>query len=134
MNEELYILQEDLFRFGNSTSPKLTNLRRGEVTLFTLHDVATILANEQGISTHNSYGMKKNARKSDTKKLTGWVWRIPTGTSLPDGLKVVKDKKNKGHFLICPTHNMPLQQFVGLLDSLSLECTKLHKISLKKTG
>jgi len=93
-----------------------------------------IVANEQGISTQNAHGMQKNARKPANKKLTGWVWKIPVKTALPNGLKVIEDPNSKGYYFICAAQNMPLQQFVGLLNEVALKCIKAYSIPKKKVG
>lgn len=134
MCDSIYILHEDLFRFGNSTSPRLTNIRTGEVLLKKVDETTIIVANGQGLSANNQFGMDQNAKLPADEMLTGWVWVISKGTDLPKGLKIIEDKRRKGHFFITPTQNMPLKNFVNLLLHLEKMCQKHQKIPKKKTG
>jgi hypothetical protein len=46
-DEVLYFLPEDLYRIGNATSPLMTRIRAGEITLMDINGVATIVANNK---------------------------------------------------------------------------------------
>lgn len=118
-NQKLYITQEDLHRFGNATSSRLTRIRQGEVTTTEVNGIVTIIANNKGVSLFDEEGMRKGP-------LTGWVWEIKQNTTLPMGLKLVK-KGSKGHYMLVPTRNMPFNQYVGLLEQVAIHCKKIFK-------
>ena len=46
----LYMLSEDLYRLGNSTSPKLQNVRGDDVNTYERNGVVMVRANGKGIS------------------------------------------------------------------------------------
>lgn len=77
------------------------------------------MANNQGVSLFDEEGMK-------TGHLTGWVWEMKKDTHLPVGLKLIK-KGSKGHYLLVPVRNMPLSQYVGLLEQVAIYCKKIFK-------
>ena len=118
--EKLYIVPEDLYRLGNASSPLLTRIRPGEVDVTELNGIKMIVANGKGISLYNKEGL-------DMVPLTGWVWEISARTQLPFGLKLVKDDRPEGHYTICPTQNMSVHEFVGLLESIVIYCKKVYK-------
>jgi hypothetical protein len=119
-NEKLYLVPEDLYRLGNSTSPLLTRLRPGEVDIIEVNGVKMIVANSKGISLYNQEGL-------NLLPLTGWVWEISAKTPLPFGLKLAKDDRPQGHYTICPIKNMSVHEFVGLLESVVIYCKKLYR-------
>ena len=49
-------------------------------------------------------------------------YRLPAGTPIPVGLVILKDnfnpKHNATHYTICPNWDMPLKNFLMLLDLL----------------
>jgi hypothetical protein len=51
-------------------------------------------------------------------------------TVFPVGLKLVKDTQPPGHYTLCPSRNMPVQDFVALLEKVVIHCRKVFK----KTG
>lgn len=119
--EKLYISQEDLFRMGNSTSSRLSSVRQREITTIDVNGIETIVANGNGVSLFNKEGL-------DSTFLNGWVWEIKEGTTFPAGLKIVKDNKGSiGHHMLVPTRNMPLTQYIGLLEETAIYCRKLYK-------
>jgi hypothetical protein len=117
--EELYISKEDLYRFGNSTSSRISAVRPREITTTFVNDIEVIVANENGISLFNKEGL-------ESSPLTGWVWEVKRGTHFPAGLKLV-EKGSYGHRMLVPTHNMPLSQYVGLLEQVAIHCKKVFK-------
>ncbi len=117
--EKLYIVKDDLYRLGNSTSSRLAKVRPSEVKTVEINGVQTIIADNNGVSVFTKEGL-------DESPLTGWVWEIKQGTPFPMGLKLVK-RGSKGHHMLCPTRNMPLSQYVGLLEQVAIHCKKLYK-------
>ena len=79
-----------------------------------------IVANGKGVSLYNRPGL-------DLAPLTGWVWEIQAGTQFPIGLKLVKDDSPQGHYTLCPAQNMPVREFVALLERVVIHCTKVFK-------
>ncbi|WP_444957616.1 Tse2 family ADP-ribosyltransferase toxin [Microbulbifer sp. ZKSA002] len=117
---ELYFLPEELFRIGNTKEPRLTNVRTQDVNYTVLDHTRMVVADGNGISLYNEEGLRMS-------HLTGTVWKLPEemikDKPLPAGLKIVEDKNSKGHFMIAPTRNMPLEQYKGLLEKLAVRCT-----------
>ena len=119
-NEKLYILQEDLYRIGNSSSSKLADVRQGEITTSRINGIKTIVANDKGVSLYNKQGL-------DDAPLSGWVYEIKAGGVLPFGLKLWKDPQIDGHYHVCATNNMSFHKYVGLLEELATHCNKIFK-------
>lgn len=119
-NEKLYLTQEDLYRIGNSTSSKLTDVRQGEIKTIEVNGVKTIVANDKGVSLYNKQGL-------NDAPLSGWVYEIKEGTALPSGLKLWKDPDITGHYHVCAAQNMPYHKYVGLLEELAIHCQKIFK-------
>ncbi|MCW8126621.1 hypothetical protein [Microbulbifer halophilus] len=118
-SENLYISKEDLYRLGNSTSSRLSAVRPREINTITVNDVEVIVADGNGVSLFNRAGLEKSP-------LSGWVWEIRSGTTFPPGLKLV-ERGSKGHHMLAPTHNMPLNQYIGLLEQVAIQCRKVFK-------
>lgn len=57
--------------------------------------------------------------------MSGWVWKIGKGIQMPVGLTLINDRL--GHYTVCPTSNMALDEFIGLLSKLALKCQKVFK-------
>ena len=117
--EDLYFAPEDLFRLGNSTDPRLTNVRRPkDIDTMELNGILMVVSNGKGVSLSTKERIEKTP-------MSGWVWKITRGTSMPQGLKLINDRK--GHYSICPNMNMPLDEFKGLLSKLAVKCQKVFK-------
>ena len=84
-----------------------------------MNGIETIVANNNGVSLFNKEGLS-------VTPLTGWVWEIKKNTSFPVGLKLVK-RGSKGHHMLVPTHNMPFNLYVGLLEQVAIHCQKILK-------
>ncbi len=121
-NEKLYISQEDLYRVGNSTSPQMSKLRSGEITIRELNGIKMIVADGKGVSLYNKDGLEKS-------ELSGWVWEIKVDTQLPTGLYLKKDTdpNKKGHYFVCPRRNMPVHTYAGKLEEIAVHCQKVFK-------
>jgi len=70
-NDYLYLSQDDLYRFGNSGSPRLDEIRPNDVDIYELNGIAHVRANGKGISLLTEQGA---AHKP------GWLWRVPENT------------------------------------------------------
>jgi len=120
MNQEnLYIAKEDLFRLGNSSSARLSRVKPSEITTVEINGIETIVANNNGVSLFSQEGLAESP-------LTGWVWEVKRSTVFPQGLKLVK-RGSKGHYMLVPTRNMPLSQYIGLLEQVAIHCKKVFK-------
>jgi len=116
--KEFYIMPEELFRLGNSTTAKLSNVRGRDVDTIQMNGITVIKSNGKGISIFDKEGINESP-------MTGWVWRFPPNTQPPAGLKLVQDKPH--HFCIAPTQNMPIGKYVGLLEELALKGLRVYK-------
>jgi len=118
--EVVYLSPEILYRLGNASSPLLTRVRAGEVDTKKINGISIIVSNGKGISLYNKIGLA-------LAPLSGWVWEIKSNTSLPIGLKIIKDDKPEGHYSLCPSKNMPVSKFVSLLEEVVIHCKKSFK-------
>ena len=118
MKLEFYLVPEEIFRLGNSYSPKLSNVRPRDVDTMSINGVTVIVANGKGISIYDRQGMNESP-------MTGWVWRFPPNTQPPVGLKLVQDKAH--HFCVAPTQNMPIDKYKGLLEEMALKAARVFK-------
>ena len=118
--ENLYLAPEILYRLGNSTSPLLTKMRPDDINLIEVNGVKMVVANQKGVSLYNKEGL-------DLVPLSGWVWEIKAHTNLPPGLKLIKDNNPLGHYTLSPVRNMPVHEFIGLLEKVAIHCKKVFK-------
>ena len=118
--EKLFIAREDLFRFGNGTNSNISKPRPKEITTIEINGVLHIVANGRGISLFNKAGLDKT-------RLTGWVWEVKEKTTFPMGLRLIKDNSSTGHHTLAPLSNMPLSQYIGLLEQVAVRCQKSFK-------
>jgi hypothetical protein len=116
--KEFFILPEELFRLGNSSSSRLSNVRSRDVDTIEINGITVIRANGKGISVFDRAGINESP-------MTGWVWRFPPNTQPPVGLKLVQDKPH--HYCIAPTQNMPIDKYKGLLEEMALKATRVFK-------
>ncbi len=116
--KEFYILPEELFRLGNSSSSRLANVRPKDVNVTKVNGIIVIIANGKGISVFDKTGINESP-------MTGWVWRFSPNTKPPIGLKLVQDKKH--HYCIAPMQNMPMDKYIGLLEEMALKATRVYK-------
>jgi hypothetical protein len=116
--QEFYIIPEEVFRLGNSTSPKLSSIRTRDVDTTTINGITMVIANGKGISVFDREGINQSP-------MTGWVWQFLPNTHFPPGLKLVQDKPH--HFCIAPTRNMPIDKYKGLLETMALKAMKVFK-------
>lgn len=116
--KEFFILPEELFRLGNSSSPRLSNVRSRDIDTIEINGVVVIRANGKGVSVFDKIGINESP-------MTGWVWRFPPNTQPPVGLKLVHDKPH--HFCIAPAQNMPIGKYKGLLEEMALRATRVFK-------
>ncbi len=117
--EDLFFAPEDLYRLGNATDPRLTNIRQPkDLDTMEINGIAVAIANGKGISLSTK-------SRIDTTPMSGWVWKIAKGTAMPTGLRLINDRP--GHYSLCPAYNMPIDEFKGLLAKLAMRCQKVFK-------
>lgn len=114
--KEFFIVPEEVFRLGNSTSPKLSHIRSHDVRQTMINGIVVVIANNKGISVFDKDGIART-------DMSGWVWKFAPSTPFPAGLKLVNDKP--GHFCIAPTNDMPMDKYKGLLEELALKATRV---------
>ncbi|WP_435237186.1 hypothetical protein ACR30L_06330 [Psychromonas sp. PT13] len=114
-----YFSLEDLCRLGNSSGPQLTNVRRPKyINTTEINGITVVVSNGKGISLSTK-------ERLDKTPMSGWLWKIGKGIQVPQSLKLINDRPS--HYSICPTSNMPLDEFIGLLSKLALKCQKVFK-------
>ena len=64
--KEFFILPEELFRLGNSSSPRLSNVRSRDVDTIEINGITVIRANGKGISVFDKAGINESP-------MTGWA-------------------------------------------------------------
>ena len=112
----------DLYRNGNSTSPRMDNVRplkdgKGDIAIENREGVQWVEGGSGGISTFNRPRREKN-----------W-WELPEGSDIPDQLMVTADTSLPGHFLWEPDEDMTLADYKARLR----EIRPWNKINLLAT-
>ncbi len=125
--EDLYIMDvteftKNIFRMGNSTWPAFTEDRsRRDVQIVKRNGIETVIANGNGFSAfdHITRVMAKPGKK---------IWKIKKGAALPSELKLVKDLRpgHEGHYMIAPARNMPLKKYLGAMEELGLDRSRVE--------
>jgi hypothetical protein len=67
--------EEDLYRLGNSTSPRLDYVRDTDVDMYSTNGILFVRANGKGISLLTEDGARG--------KRGGWLWKLPARSPLP---------------------------------------------------
>ena len=118
----LYTLDEDLYRLGNATSPKLDNVRPQDVDTYERNGILMVRANGKGMSVGTLAYLK-------LLRISGWLWKIPATTLLPQGLLFHPDPNpaKLGHFFLCPNSDMTMDKYRALLSQLALHCERTQK-------
>ncbi|GAB2196849.1 Tse2 family ADP-ribosyltransferase toxin [Sessilibacter sp. MAH4] len=89
-----------------------------------INGVDIVIANGNGFSAFNyiTPSMKRPKKK---------IWKIRKGASIPQGLKLVRDLRpgHDGHYMIAPERNMPLKKYLGLLEELGMDRSRVRLIT-----
>ena len=64
-------------------------------------------------------------------------WKIPKGTKIPSGLRISRDfnpkpSSNPTHYTVRPLIDMPLSQYIALLQKLALSAERTFDVSTLK--
>jgi hypothetical protein len=116
----------DLFRMGNASGPRLENVRPQDVDFEDLTlpngQVMRMVHPRGGISTFDGINPKRPGK---------W-WRIPSGTVLPDAIRVVRDLRDPlaglTHYSLRPTRYMTLLEFVAGLQILAVKAEPMFNL------
>ena len=102
IREEIYLVN-DLFRIGNSQSPRLDKVRERDIEIIERNGESVVLPDTGGISAFN----KINPR------LRGSWWKCPVDTFYPPELRVICDRERGGlrHYSIQPAFPMSLRLY-----------------------
>jgi hypothetical protein len=127
----LFLLDEDLYRLGNATSPKLHNARPGkDIETYDTSGIVMVRSNGQGISL-----ITEERFKRERDRHTGsYLWKIPANFPMPPGLALQPDTRDlrpgqePDHYLLCPQSDMPLSEYVALLSNLALKLERVQRI------
>lgn len=118
----------DLYRGGNSASPRFDNVRDRDVVKFRdpQTDRVMVKGMSGGISTFTA-----------PKPETNWWW-IPAGTVVPPKLVVTRDNTNPGtgitHYTIRPEQDMLLDEFIEQMRKF-LNVTRLPiEVAIERGG
>lgn len=114
-SEEIFITDYtsvflDLYRFGNSISPRLDHVRPGkDAHIQDRNGIKYIVADGNGVSAFSAVPTGK-----------GNVWKLRKGTPLPPGIKLVIDKRpnHQNHYMLAPEKTMKLSEFHALMDKV----------------
>jgi len=123
--KEFYIVPEDIFRLGNATGSRLSNVRLRDIKITKINGINVVIANGKGVCVFDKEGI-------NLSPMSEWVWYISKNIPLPKGLKLVKDKKH--HYCVAPTKNMPVDKYKGLLVEMALRAKKFIKKKVKRYG
>jgi hypothetical protein len=129
MAEEYFLTEFDVYRLGNSTSPRLDHVRvPKDIPTFFVGPIEHVQAGMFGISLMDKAGLERRIEQAKRAGSTvGHVWRIARGVALPMGLAMREDPKDRTHLLLGPSTAMPIEKFRGLLLELAARCTYVGK-------
>lgn len=96
-----------LYREGNTTSPRMDNVRQQDITIYQNQGVSWVQTGTGGISTWSV----------DNGNLK--MWSLPLGSAIPNQLQVVLDPNLANHYLWEPTQNMTLANYKLLLNQVA---------------
>lgn len=100
----------DLYRGGNSTSPRMDNARAQDAKQELRAGETWVLATTT--PTNNNGGISTNA---DVTKLSAPIWKLPKGSTYPERLKVRNNADT--HWQWEPAVDMKLTEYQSLLAS-----------------
>lgn len=135
---EMYVkvIPVNLYRNGGKNSPQLHKLRTMpprtleesfDIRIYTKNGVDYVSKDTGGISTFDR----------EKPGFGAFWWKIPRGTKLPSGLRVSMDfnpkpSANPTHYTIRPMYDMPLRQYISLLEDLAAFAERTFNVTEKK--
>ena len=127
----LYLLDEDLYRLGNATSPKLAQVRVSkDVDTYEQNGIVMVRSNGGGVSLITEERLQR-----ERARYTGsYLWKLPAGFPLPPGLVLFPDTRDlrpgqePDHYLLGPQSDMPVSEYVALLSKLALQLERVQKL------
>lgn len=114
----LYLAEEDLFRLGNASSPRLDHIRETDVDFFVRNGITFVKANGKGLSLLT----EERARR----RVGSWLWKLPARVQLPHGLLFNHDQPT--HYALCPALDINLDEYKSLLGKLAVTCERIARI------
>ena len=100
--DDVYLVAADLYRLGNTASPRLDHVRPRDVEIYQRQDGSLMIrANGKGISLLTE-------RRVFTF-VGGWLWKLAKGTILPAGLVLNQDTPD--HYTLCPISDMTVDEY-----------------------
>lgn len=135
---EMYVkvIPVNLYRNGAKNSSQLHKLRTMpprtleqsfDIQIYKKHGVDYVSKDTGGISTFDR----------EKPGFGAFWWKIPKGTKIPSGLRVSMDfnpkpSANPTHYTIRPLFDMPLTQYVSLLEELAKSAERMFEAGAKK--
>jgi hypothetical protein len=127
----LSLLDEDLYRLGSATSPKLHHARPGkDIGTYERNGIVMVRANGQGISL-----ITEDRFERERTRHTGcYLWKLPANFPMPSGLALVPDIRDlrpgqePDPLPLCPQSDMPFSEYVALLSELALKLERVQKV------
>ncbi len=127
-----------LFRSGTKNSPQLHKLRTMpprtieqsfDIEIYKKDNIYFVAKDTGGISTFDR----------EKAGFGQFWWKIPKGTKIPNGLRISRDFQQKPsinptHYTIRPLYDMPLSQYILLLEQLALSTEKMFDESNFKSN
>ena len=115
----------NLFRGGNATGFQFHEDRaQKDCVTYTKDGVIYVSANLTGFSCFNQI---TNRMRRQGKN----IWKLKTGIVIRPELKLVKDQRrgHEGHFMLAPHKDMPLNDYIALIQELERDPTKCVKLT-----
>ena len=103
----------------------MNHVREVDVDFIEMNGIPMVVPNGRGISLMTEDELR-------IRRFTGWAWKIPQGTKMPESLALHSDRP--GHFMVCPVRAMSLPEYRKLLADLALTCTREMKLPIRKVS
>ena len=104
--QEFYVFPEEIYRMGNTTSHRLTEIKPREVDITDFGGVEMIIANGRGVSLRTLDEIIK-------KGLSGWAWKFEKGTVVTEDFKTRERRTGPLHVSTYPKYTTRrLQTFI----------------------
>lgn len=132
------VVPTNLFRSGTKNAPQLHKLRTMpprtieesfDIEIYKKGGIDFVSKDTGGISTFDR----------EKPGFGDFWWKIPKGTQIPLGLRVSRDFNPKPstqptHYTIRPACDMPLTQYISLLQELALSAERTFKLAISRSG